>query len=893
IKGLDAAEANRASQWIRSRDCLLSNVFSTENPVLISLPEWDQASPADIEKTEESETSGGASVDVTEQDESCDSLMPAQPSNPTWLESRQEAIRLMISENETVPENERLELKEFNLDMEEQMRLDSMVQQEVSRVRNESERRNQEKLDLCDVLKREHWDSMKVKGKAVKAFYSDREVRNYPMRERTERELEDLRRVENIRVLEKAVCAQRQLEKSSTNEPEQEAKEHEAEDVIVTGSFSAELGCSHPHLYDQVSLQTIEQMINQIILLQDVTHKLKTAFNAEFDVVHRQKLQEINRLRDRNTQIRDIMLELGIKGDLWEPDVTASEKPEKLFTVDDSEIKVEKYLSPEKRKEEERKKLEEERRLAAKRDNIREKALDDMMDGSLEMKKDGFLLKEVPPPEFSLTKPHTDWSEEERKEYKEYEKKAEELNVEKEKYKKSLEVEMKKLQAATKDATERFDETFKRLFENKIKYEMAVQQEELKITHLAYSVRMDEVMGNRQVALRLKLEKLLAYKDEIEEVVKKREPELELYHETYEDLVAEDKVLEKDFKKNFANAPKHIVDQLFKLFKRRPRLQKMRAQTDNNSFRGPETCASLTPNGLDKMVTAMEELDAPENMPDVLNLSMWEKLCAARRNKVESEQKVRATALTLAEMQAFLQNRKDEAKAAQEEIKNIRDELESLHKEKNRVLLDTMVQLPLKQGQVEVSPKGLAPDYSDSILLHRTIVEDLNRVIQTIGEQKISFMVRTKDIRKDIIQLEWENNMRTMKINNLKSDVRTIQGLRLTEEQKQAQLKDLQLRKQKIEQLHKRAAIIVEKNTELEEQIQDMRVIVADMTRIYEATGSGQNELAKREERYQAVLRRRKLKDTVQAQAEELAQLNAELQRQMMRNFPSVEMMKH
>lgn len=37
---------------------------------------------------------------------------------------------------------------------------------------------------------------------------------------------------------------------------------------------------------------------------------------------------------------------------------------------------------------------------------------------------------------------------------------------------------------------------------------------------------------------------------------------------------------------------------------------------------------------------------------------------------------VRATALTLAEMQAFLQNRKDEAKAAQEEIKNIRDELE-------------------------------------------------------------------------------------------------------------------------------------------------------------------------------------------------------------------------
>lgn len=115
--------------------------------------------------------------------------------------------------------------------------------------------------------------------------------------------------------------------------------------------------------------------------------------------------------------------------------------------------------------------------------------------------------------------------------------------------------------------------------------------------------------------------------------------------------------------------------------------------------------------------------------------------------------------------------------------------------------------------------------------------------------------------------------------------------------------------------------MIAEKNSELEEQIQDMQVMVGDMSRIYEATGnrrnftsptpsclffllrlfdlfifflgSGQNELAQREERYQAVVRRRKLKDTVQAQAEELAQLNAELQRLMMRNFPSLEMMKH
>lgn len=40
----------------------------------------------------------------------------------------------MIRENDNVPENERLDLREFNLDVEEQQRLDAMVEREVARV---------------------------------------------------------------------------------------------------------------------------------------------------------------------------------------------------------------------------------------------------------------------------------------------------------------------------------------------------------------------------------------------------------------------------------------------------------------------------------------------------------------------------------------------------------------------------------------------------------------------------------------------------------------------------------------------------------------------------------------------------------------------------------------
>lgn len=50
---------------------------------------------------------------------------------------------------------------------------------------------------------------------------------------------------------------------------EKQGKEgHEAERVAVTGGFFAQFGISNDYIYDQLSLQTTEQRINQIILLQ-------------------------------------------------------------------------------------------------------------------------------------------------------------------------------------------------------------------------------------------------------------------------------------------------------------------------------------------------------------------------------------------------------------------------------------------------------------------------------------------------------------------------------------------------------------------------------------------------------------------------------------------------
>lgn len=55
----------------------------------------------------------------------------------------------MIRENENVPDDERLELWEFNLDVEDQKRLDAMVEQEVTLVMHTHPNVNPRNLQFC------------------------------------------------------------------------------------------------------------------------------------------------------------------------------------------------------------------------------------------------------------------------------------------------------------------------------------------------------------------------------------------------------------------------------------------------------------------------------------------------------------------------------------------------------------------------------------------------------------------------------------------------------------------------------------------------------------------------------------------------------------------------
>ena len=93
---------------------------------------------------------------------------------------------------------------------------------------------------------------------------------------------------------------------------------------------------------------------------QDAIHRIKVAFNKEFDEVFKQKEAEIKRVNEKNDRIRKILGDLEIDENVFEPEMSVDEKPELLLEVKNNEVPFEKYISPEEKlRLEEQAKIEE------------------------------------------------------------------------------------------------------------------------------------------------------------------------------------------------------------------------------------------------------------------------------------------------------------------------------------------------------------------------------------------------------------------------------------------------------------------------------------------------------------------------------------------------------
>lgn len=256
-------------------------------------------------------------------------------------------------------------------------------------------------------------------------------------------------------------------------------------------------------------------------------------------------------------------------------------------------------------------------------------------------------------------------SEEEIRMAREFEKKETEFLEEREKLKKALEAELRKLQASITQGMEQFDERILKLFQLKIKTEMTIHQQELMVLCLTRALLTEEEVTQREIQLSRVLEELkiskvrlsvqiisidcLCAQVHIGSIISSTKRKTEEFHDQYEQMVAEDRELDKSFKRDFSDC-EPFVDPLYKLFRKRPRGLRLKQGPSNegmkhdtnsqNPFAFRPSSVTGKSQALDGNDDLMAELDDTSNMPEGLEYGIWDRFTAYRRKKIASEQKV-------------------------------------------------------------------------------------------------------------------------------------------------------------------------------------------------------------------------------------------------------------
>lgn len=247
-------------------------------------------------------------------------------------------------------------------------------------------------------------------------------------------------------------------------------------------------------LYPPQAVRSQVQKRTQIVLLKEVIRQIKVKFNDQFEKLRREKGDIIGSIDSRNIRMRAILEDLHQTEDLFAPVMANKEVAGSSITVESSELRTRPYESEANKqarlREEEEKRL---RDLANDKEDVKGRALDEMMHGTLEVKRDVFAeASAFTKPEWMDTLSTSEMNEAQLKEYDAYVTKLKALQEEQANYRKSLEQEMKRLKNEVSELCKAYDEKVNDLVCLKVLVHREVFSHEIYMARLACNMAKTE-----------------------------------------------------------------------------------------------------------------------------------------------------------------------------------------------------------------------------------------------------------------------------------------------------------------------------------------------------------------------------------------------------------------
>ncbi|KAG2490334.1 hypothetical protein HYH03_011283 [Edaphochlamys debaryana] len=538
------------------------------------------------------------------------------------LEALRGRIASLMQANEEAPELERLERSELIVDVGLVEALKKEAETRVTAVQESVKREHLRTELLADRVRRMVWDFMATKGAVVSGLRTGTQVHNFPLtqpgsHERVLKQMTMLRRVEQaehralgvvpyhlafrgkgLEGLEGEEGAWGEDAGALSTAPSMVAPSQSAAHALAQAVDAAAAGAPSELdalLYSDFDLYCNTRRSLQAHLIKQKIRDLKASFNADFARVAAAKKADCDRVADLNARLDETLKDLAKLAAAPSPGLlderfvlaaqdTRDDLAATVLAVRDEEVAAtaQRYVSPEERSRQEAvRRAEEEAAKRSARDNAGERALRQMMGGTLAGRgagADGSDPFSLPPPAWLAAlggdpenvNPKL-ITEDQARELKEWQAREKALQEERAKRVGVLEMELRTAKAAVEEVVARFDEALAALAQrrHKVAAEVAVLESQLVAlaAGLARTARTSEAVEKGLLA-RLGAAKE-AHGRAASELGERRSALAEL-EARQQALATEERQLDRNFKKEFADADVHL-NRLLQLYRaRRP-----------------------------------------------------------------------------------------------------------------------------------------------------------------------------------------------------------------------------------------------------------------------------------------------------------------------------------
>ncbi|KAJ1511241.1 Cilia- and flagella-associated protein 43 [Coelomomyces lativittatus] len=625
-------------------------------------------------------------------------------------------LNLLLDQNAAAPEAEKLTPQECLLNHYHLKSLQAAANLKIQSTRDAILNENKKKREEIEHIKKLCWEPMEIQAKTLRSLISDFSVSNYPI-------------------------------------PFPSPSKQKKYSQVVT--LRQAQGAQPPfYLFPPLQLISRERQQMQLVLYEKAIEIWKREFNVKFEAILKFKTDELAKINDKYLRMRQILKELNASTAGLKPlALSAGAVPESFLEVHDDEIKVPKYLSEEEEQKLTHQKALEKERLESNHDDSRTRALQVMMGGTLEVEENkNMIFCTVPKPECMETKPKAEWNEEEKKLVKDYEKKLATVKEEQEKYRKSLETELRKCETGVEEIKQAFEVKLDAFLDEKHQTDNLIHQAELRMLLIVRRILFSKKEQTHLELLRNELSTLKSSLKHVTESLPEFKLKVDKEKEAYEPLLRKEKELEKQLKKDFIHATVPI-ETILKLHRKRIKA------ADGNSMQ--------------------VQLDESDCIPG-FTPSYWQLLNEYRGKRLQIEAEVK-TGFSKWET---AKSNFDRATSQVDELQRQYDASIAKVNEFEKKMFQNAFNLEdlwhLKQGQVEIVQSPVVTDYSKAVMIHKNQVDDLNSVISSLGQEKLKALKEMKNYRKGILALQWEIKVLDFQIEDMQLKTRDIQLLRVT-----------------------------------------------------------------------------------------------------------------